>query len=150
MTASPERVSPDEEARLAFTVPNEGTTPLLDVRVALRGLAVEAVEAKAGWRTARAGATVVWRGGEIRAGEFDTFSVTGTPTGAGRIEWRVTSGGETSSGAIDVAPPARGTSSSTAKIALGVGIAAAVVAVGTFFVALAIWLRGPRDELQES
>lgn len=145
-TISPTRIPPDTEARLTFAVPNEGEAPLREVRVEVRAFEFEAVESKPGWRVSREDESAVWRGGSIAAGEFDTFSVTGTPERAGRIPWRVaTSTGsqrEQVAGSIDVATPPRAGTSGLAKAALAIGIVAAVAAVGAFFLALALWLRG--------
>jgi hypothetical protein len=153
-TVSPERIPPDTEARLTFAVPNEGSAPFREVRVDLPAFEVEAVESVPGWRVARTARGAVWTGGSIAVGEFVAFSVTGTPTHAGRIGWRLVTATASQrthvSGSIAVAASPRTRSSGLATAAFAIAVFAAAVAVCAFFVALAVWLRGPRDQLQES
>jgi hypothetical protein len=153
-TVSPEQIPPDNEARLTFAVPNQGQAPIREVRVDLPALALEAVEGIAGWRVARTAHGAVWTGGSIPVGEFAAFSVTGTPTRAGRIGWTVVTvtGSQRNhvSGSIAVVAPERGGGNSgLATAAFAIAVFAAAAAIGAFFVALAVWLRGARHELQE-
>jgi hypothetical protein len=153
-TVSPERIPPDSESRLTFAVPNEGSAPFREVRIDLSAFELEAVESIPGWRVTRTAHGAVWTGGSIPVGVFATFSVTGTPTHAGRIGWTVVTATASQrthvNGSIAVAAPPRTRSSGLATAAFAIAIVAAAAAVGAFFLALALWLRGPRDELQES
>ena len=154
VTVTPARVEPGEDVLLTFAVPNEQEVGAVDeVRIRLPS-EVEAVQAKAGWRAGREGRTLVWRGGPIAPGEFETFAVAlAAPFSLGEVvfpvEERFASGGveryRPRVRVEEAAAPARDGRDSGArtlgKAALFVAVAAGAVAVGAGFLALGGWLR---------
>jgi hypothetical protein len=163
VTITPTRAAPGSDVLLTFVVPNETGNDLIDgvTIVPPPGFDYEAVEAPPGFaRGPVLARRIVWQRGSIEPGRFRTFGVSGTaPTKAARLVFLVYEhyrSGRTYTYRpnLVVAAPApastRDRSSHTlATAALFVGIAAGVVAVGAFFLALAHWLRGA-DELRES
>jgi uncharacterized protein YcnI len=163
VTITPTRVAPGSDVVLTFVVPNETENDVINgvTIVPPRGFDYEAVEAPSGFTRGPVPARrIVWQRGSIEPGRFLTFGVSGTaPSKAATLVFLVyehyRSGRVyTYKPSLVVAAPAptsaRDRSSHTlAKAALFVGIAAGAIAVATFFLALAHWLRGP-NELRES
>ena len=151
----PERVTPGDERLLTFLVPNETRKRVIDaVTIGMNGLRLDAVERMPGWRHAlRNGYFVTWDAGRIAPGELVRFTVTvDVPS---RLRGFTFDAAILSRGRIIAeyhpriaigAPPVadRGGDSALGKAALFVAIPALAVAVGAFFFALALWLRGPK------
>jgi uncharacterized protein YcnI len=162
VTITPTRAAPGSDVLVTFVVPNEGESGIGRVVVHLPGsFSAEGVSGPPGWELERQAGKLVWSGGPIGPGRFVTFGLTGSaPSRAGDVIFRVDevlTGGrtETSRPRLVVgSPPALSTKDRSAhtlgKAALFVAIAAGAVAVGAFFLALAQWLRGGAEELQES
>ena len=154
VTVSPARVEPGEDVLLTFAVPNEEEVGAIgEVRIRVPS-AVEAVEAKPGWRASRRGRTLVWQGGPIAPGELETFTVAlAAPRSPGRVvfpaEERFVSGSvKRYRPAVRVEAADTGRASgrdagarTLGKAALFAAIAAGAVAVGAGFLALGGWLR---------
>jgi uncharacterized protein YcnI len=162
VTLTPERATTGADATVAFTVPNEEQTEaIVGFSVVVpKGFAAEGIQAKSGWRVTRAGAAVRWSGGAIAPGQFETFAISGSaPRTAGTLTFLATEQlpGQTlhytpKLVVAAVAAPAKGRDTGArglAKLALAIAIVGAVAAVGAFFLALSLWLRGARS-LQET
>jgi uncharacterized protein YcnI len=162
VTITPTRTAPGSDVLVTFVVPNEAESPIGRVIVHLPGsFSSEGVSGPPGWHLARRAGSLVWSGGPILPGRFVTFGLTGSaPSRSGDVVFRVDevlAGGRTESyrpRLLVGSPPAVSTKDHSAhtlgKAALFVAIAAGAVAVGAFFLALAQWLRGGAEELQES
>lgn len=156
VTVEPATVTAGADALVTFTVPNEERSmAIVSFSVRLpEGFDAEAIQAKPGWRVARAGETVRWTGGAIGPGRFETFALTGSaPRSPKTLVFRAQEflPGQvlTYSPRITVtgAGPARAAGRDSgardlATAALIVAIVGAGAAVGAFFFALALWLRG--------
>lgn len=158
---APTLVEPGSSQLFVFTVPNdEGETPVTGLRIGLpRGATLGAVEAKPGWTATSGNGTVSWRGGRIPSGQFTTFALrAAVPQTQGTIfftarETFADGPGPTFRVSLVVAPirggPAPrgsdGGAGTLGKVALGVGIAAAAIAVLAGLLALWVWLRPSRD-----
>jgi hypothetical protein len=156
VTVSPERVAPGDERLLTFVVPNETQNRVVDsVLIGMNGLRLVGVQRMPGWRHELTnGYFLAWSGGRIAPRELARFTVSVDVPARLRAytfdavllshDRRV---GEYHPRIAIGPPPASPRASgdgAVAKIALGVAVAALAVAVGTFFIVLAIWLRGPR------
>lgn len=147
---------------LTFVVPDEDAhVPIVGVVIRPpRGFDYEGVEGPPGWRVEHRGHELAWSGGSIAPGTFATFSLTGSAPNAGTLVFPVheiyRDGREPRyAPRLVVAQPAipygvrdRG-AHTLGKAALFIAIAAGIVAVATFFLVLALWLRGGSDSLQE-
>jgi uncharacterized protein YcnI len=160
VTTSPTQLTVGVEQALSFNVPVDGIDPVTEVDLKVpAAYEIETIEAKPGWTVTRTQVTVQWRGGSIPTGDYASFGVTGTANRTGRIAFAVDARRgvehDTFVVPVKVVAPAtaarqRDTSARTlGKAALFVAIAAGAVALAAFFLALALWLRGPRS-LQES
>jgi uncharacterized protein YcnI len=158
VTTNPTRLTAGVEQALSFNVPVDGIDPVTEFDLKVPdGYEIEAIESKPGWRVTRTQVTVQWSGGSIPTGEFGTFGITGTASRTGRIAFAADArrGVEHDTFVVPVAVSAPASAArqrdanarTLGKAALFVAIAAGAVAVGAFFLALTIWLRGPR--LQE-
>jgi hypothetical protein len=157
----PTRIEPGQATLLTFTAPNERADAAI---VALEltfppDLVLDEVEQKPGWRDSVSGAKATWTGGRIVPRHFATFAVIATTVAAGGTPLAIASrevfaGGQ----AIDYRPSVtvtsltpnavKGRDSSArtlGKAALIVALVAAALAFAGFFIALAGWLRGPRQ-----
>ena len=155
VTVTPRRVAPGAEALLAFSAPNEREhVPIEALTVDLpAGFVVGAVETKGGWRTTTTGRTVTWRGGRIPPGQFAQFFLRAVSPGT-RGSFATTAVERFADGQRAVFHPRvsvgtlrttlrPGTDSGArtlGKFALGVALAAALLAVGAGFLALRSWL----------
>ena len=95
----PSASRPAQLQRYTLTVPNERSVPTVSVRLEVPdGIDFFIVEDKPGWTTRlekRGGRTaaVVFDGGSIRAGFYDTFRfIARNPAGEGAIAWNVRQG----------------------------------------------------------
>lgn len=153
VTVEPRSVTAGADVRVVFTVPNEEREAAIvgfTVRIA-DGFDAEAVEAKPGWTLSRSGTTVRWSGGAIAPGQFETFALSGSAPRRGSLVFRVSERlpGRTLSYTPTVAVEPLATRAgrdagarTLATSALVVAIAGAIAAVGAFFFALVLWLRG--------
>jgi len=158
VTVTPHRLAPDAEGLLGFSAPNERE------RVSVRaltvtlppGFVVGSVETKSGWEARTDGRTVTWRGGRIPPGQFDQFTLRAVaPERNGRfsvaaVEQFSDGRRETFRPRITVGPlpaavrPGRDSGArALGKFALGVALAAALIAATAGFVALRTWLCYP-------
>jgi hypothetical protein len=158
VTVSPTRAAPGADVLLTFVVPNEtkaDTITGLSIHVPA-AFDYEGVEAPSGWR--RTPGAAEWDGGRIGPGDFVTFGLTGSAARRGEIVFNVderyasgtvTHYRPTLTVAAPAPPAARDRGAHTLGIAaLIVAGAAAALALAGFFLALAVWLRGP-ESLQE-
>ena len=149
----PFSIEPGQPARLTFYAPNEGKSPATELQVVVPGDAELAVaEAVPGWTATVQGQTVTWRGGRIPVGQYGLFSaIVGAPDGEEQLEFRTTL--RYADGFRQVfspivfareqkAPKARDEASRTlGKYALGLAVAALLLAIAAGFLALTGWLR---------
>lgn len=161
VTVTPTRAAPGADVLLTFVVPNEDPkVPIVGIVVRPpRAFDYEGVEGPPGWRVERRGHELAWSGGSVAPGSFVTFALTGSAANAGTLSFPVheiyRDGREPRYlprvvVAAPVATSGRDSGARTlGKAALFVAIAAGVVAVATFFLVLALWLRGGGDALQE-
>ena len=150
----PFSIEPGQPARLTFYAPNEGKAPVTELEVQVPGDAELAVaEAVPGWTATVRGRTVTWRGGRIPVGQYGLFSaIVGAPDGEEKLEFRTTlryaDGFRQEFSPIvfaraQKAPKARDEASRTlGKYALGLAVAALLLAIAAGFLALTGWLRG--------
>jgi uncharacterized protein YcnI len=160
VTITPTHAEPGADVLLTFVVPDENpSTPVVGVTLRPpRAFHYEGVEAPTGWRLQRVGKALAWTGRTIAPGRFETFALTGSAKQSAMLVFAVQeryADGSTARYhprlvvAAPTAPAARDRGAHTLGLAaLVVAIAGAVVAVGTFFFVLALWLRGP-GTLQE-
>jgi uncharacterized protein YcnI len=156
VTVTPTRVEPGADVLLTFVVPNETEDDVITA-ISIEPPAAfeyEAVQAPPGWQRGGGEASIDWTGGAIQPGNFVTFSLSGSADKEGTEQFRVIERYRSGKAAqyhpeVSVAPApaaARDSSAHTlGKAALFVALAAGAIAVGAFFLALALWLRGPRD-----
>ena len=156
----------NETANLMFFVENErpgdrgSLISAVEVRLPADARLVR-IQAKPGWTTASAGRTIAWRGGRIGSDEFDTFTARVTlPVRPGKARFDVALRYGRPSGRVDRFPAfvtvearpfgaAAASGDETGKTALYVAVAACAIALGAFFVALTVWLKGS-SRLSES
>jgi uncharacterized protein YcnI len=108
-------------------------------------------EAKPGWTQSRSGSTLTWTGGNIPKGEFATFTIRGdAPKRTGTVTFRVVVGDRAGKSiayrlGLDVAAVRRQDSSARTlgTFALGIALAAALLALASLFLGLYVWLRPP-------
>ena len=159
LSVTPHSTIAGADVDLVFSVPNEDD-PHGVVRVTIgapREFSVDDGEAKPMWTQTRAGQAITWSGGRIPKGQYASFGLRGTaPDQPGAVLFNVLIGsrnGKTATYRVQLAITAHGPRDAGArtlgKAALFVAIAAGAVALAAFFLALALWLRGPRS-LQES
>lgn len=161
VTVTPTRAEPGTDVLLTFVVPNEDAkVPIVGVVMRPpRGFDYEGVEGPAGWRVEHRGRELAWSGGSIAPGTFATFGLTGSAGETGTLVFPVRELFRDGRApryvprlvvAAPAAAPGRDRSAHTlGKAALFVAIAAGAVAVATFFLMLALWLRGGGEPLQE-
>jgi uncharacterized protein YcnI len=153
VSVTPTRVASGEAVDLTVAAPNEDDALGVD-HVTIRapeGFALDDGEAKPGWTQSRSGNAITWTGGNIPKGEFATFVIRGdAPKRTGTITFDVLVGDRTGKSityrlGLDVAssktedPSAR----SLGKVALGVALGAALLALAALFLGLYVWLRPP-------
>ena len=155
----PPRLDPGTTQLLTFTVPNERATPLTGFALERpRELRIEQVETRAGWTASSRGRLLSWRGGPVPAGQLATFAAlltapeeAGTLIFVGRLSYADGSA-QIFRPAVTVGPAPAAASGrdegarTLGKAALGVGIAALVLALATGFFALYLWLRSAGSE----
>ena len=149
----PFSVEPGQSARLSFSTPNEGKSPVTEVEVVVPvGAELATAEAVPGWTATVQGRTVTWRGGTIPVGQYGLFSaVVSAPDGEQKLEFRTTlrytDGFRQEFSPIvfareQKAPKARDEASRTlGKYSLGLAVAAVALALAAGFLALFTWLR---------
>ena len=150
----PFQIPPGQPVRLTFYAPNEGKAPATELEVTVPGDAQLAVaQAVPGWTATVRGRTVTWRGGAIPVGQYGLFTaIVEAPDGEEQLEFTTTLRYENGfrqefRPIVFVreakAPAARDESGRTlGKYALGLAVAALVLAIGGGFLALWLWLRG--------
>ena len=153
LSINPATIHTGELADLVFSVPNIDDPIGIDhVTLGIpQDFQLDDVEAKPAWTQSRTGQAVTWSGGMIPKGTFARFAIRGTaPAKAETVLFNVLVGDRTGKSityrvALDVS--ATGDEDKGArtlgKAALGVGIVAAVLALGALFVGLYLWLRPP-------
>jgi uncharacterized protein YcnI len=149
----PSRVHTRELADLVLSVPNIGDARGIDhVTVGIPSdFDLDDVEAKPGWTQSRTGQAVTWSGGMIPKGTFARFAIRGTaPAKSETVLFNVLVGDRTGK-SITYRVPLDVTSRSEedagartlGKAALGVAVAAALLALGALFLGLYLWVRPP-------
>jgi len=149
----PARVLTRALVDLVFSVPNVGDARGIDhVTLGIPSdFDLDDVEAKPSWTQSRTGQAVTWSGGLIPKGTFARFAIRGTaPAKAETVLFNVLVGDRTGKSityrvALDVSSTGERDSGARTlgKAALGVAVAAAVLALGALFFALYLWLRPP-------
>jgi uncharacterized protein YcnI len=153
LSVSPTRVGSGEAVDLTFAAPNEDDALGVDhvtVRVPA-AFDLDDAEAKPGWTQSRSGDAVTWTGGNIPKGEFATFTIRGdAPRKTGTVTFNVLVGDRTGKSityrvGLDVVSSRieDSTARSLGKVAIGVAVAAALLAMVALFVGLYVWLRPP-------
>jgi uncharacterized protein YcnI len=153
LSVTPTRVGVGDEVDLTFSAPNEDDPVGID-RVILRvpsGFDLDDAEAKPGWTQSRSGDAITWSGGRIPQGEYATFAIRGTaPRSAGTVTFNVLVGDRTGKsvtyrvGLAVVGSTSRDDGARTlGKAAIGIALAAALLALGAIFVGMYLWLRPP-------
>jgi hypothetical protein len=108
-------------------------------------------EAKPGWTQSRTGQAITWSGGHIPMGQYATFSIRGTaPEKVETVLFNVLIGDRAGKSityrvGLDVIPGGTHDTGarSLGKAAVIVGLVAAVLALGSLFLGLYLWLRSP-------
>jgi len=157
ISVSPGRATAGSEATLTFSVPNETFTARARSRidrvvvVAPRSVKIGQAQAKPGWTGLVRGRTVIWHGGSIPYGEYDTFGlVVEVPELKGRLVFQASEHFAIPQGRVEEFPVplevgtaaggARDTSG-TAEAALAIAAATAALLLGAIvFVSLRRWL----------
>ena len=153
LSVSPTRVSVGEAVDLTFSAPNEDDPVGID-HVILRvpaGFDLDDAEAKPGWTQSKSEGAITWSGGRIPSGQYATFSIRGTaPSSPGTVTFNVLVGDRTGKsityrvGLDVVKSTTRDNGARTlGKAAIGVALAAAVLALLGLFVGIYLWLRQP-------
>jgi uncharacterized protein YcnI len=153
LSVSPTRVGSGAAVDLTFAAPNEDDDLGVD-HVTIRvpeAFDLDDAEAKPGWTQSRSADTITWTGGNIPKGEFATFTIRGdAPKRTGTVTFNVLVGDRTGKsityqvGLDVVSSPTEDTSArSLGKVAIGIAIGAALLAVISLFVGLYVWLRPP-------
>jgi uncharacterized protein YcnI len=153
LSIDPASVHTGDLVDLVFSVPNVGSATGID-HVTLgvpQDFDLDDVEAKSGWTSSRTGQAVTWSGGMIPKGTFARFTIRGTaPAKAETVLFNVLVGDRkgrsiTYRVGLDVTATTSEDSGarSLGKAALGLAIAAGVLALGALFLGLYLWLRPP-------
>jgi len=153
LSINPPSVHTGDLVDLEFSVPNVGDAIGIDhVTLGIpQDFDLDDMEAKPGWTSSRTGQAVTWSGGMIPKGTFARFAIRGTaPAKPETVLFNVLVGDRQGKSityrvGLDVtSTPDEDTGArSLGKAALGVAIAAAVLALGALFLGLYLWLRPP-------
>jgi uncharacterized protein YcnI len=153
LSLDPAKVVKGQEVDLIFSVPNEDDAVGIDhVTLGIpQDFQLDDAEAKPGWSQSRTGQAVTWSGGLIPKGTFARFAIRGTaPAKVETVLFNVLVGDRLGKSityrvGLDVTAASNEDKGarSLAKAALGVGILAALLALGALFVGLYLWLRPP-------
>jgi len=153
LSIDPANVQKSQSVDLVFSVPNEDDAIGVDhVTLGIpQDFQLDDMEAKPGWTQSRTGQAITWSGGLIPKGTFARFAIRGTaPPKVETVLFNVLVGDRTGKsityrvglGVTATAGQDRG-ARTLGKAALGVAIAAAILALGALFVGLYLWLRPP-------
>ena len=153
LSVNPSRIHTSQLADITFSIPNADDAIGIDhVTLGMPGdFQLDDAEAKPGWTQSRTGQAITWSGGRIPKGEYATFSIRGTaPAKPETVLFNVLVGDRTGKTityrvGLDVTAGSgedKG-ARTLAKAGLGVGILAAVLALGSLFLSLYLWLRPP-------
>ena len=153
LSIDPASVRRGELVDLVFSVPNVGDAAGIDhVTLGIpQDFYLDDVEAKPAWTQSRTGQAVTWSGGRIAKGTFARFAIRGTaPEKVETVLFNVLVGDRTGKSityrvGLEVTATAgedKG-ARTLGKAALGVALAAAVLALAALFTGLYLWLRPP-------
>jgi uncharacterized protein YcnI len=153
VSISPTLARPGSSQLFVVTLPNdEAGAAITGLTIAVPKEAVlQEAEAVPGWNVRTSRGSVTWSGERIPSGQFASFSLrVALPEREGKLTLEAVerfADGTRLPVRIDVvvAPAAArasgGGSDGLSKVALGIAIAAAALALAGFFTALAVWLR---------
>jgi uncharacterized protein YcnI len=153
VSISPTLAQPGSSQVFAVTLPNDETGAAitgLTINIS-RGAELQEAEAVPGWRVRSSSRSVTWSGEQISSGQFGNFSFRmALPEREGRLSLLAVerfADGTRLPVHLDVvvapggAVESQNGSDGLSKLALGIAIAAAALALAGFFTALAVWLR---------